>query len=291
MLASIHQVNQLVLCVNECLNVTEEDAVSASNVEVPAESEEHVSSSHLPRVAKKPNRFPGVPSGKLKIISSALNKHLTQLLSVITEVEDERKQLRKELHNCKEQMHLFHETHRQCIVPSHSPSSYSICQSRPSSFISIASSMSEGTPELPEHQHFLTEKTSEELIPANVLVADSSEAKPKVLSELPVLSENVISTDTESVCCELQNSEKQHSVDFPSVPLEPVTDLDCDLCVGKAGVPHLSGDPDENIKITENSSEQKEVVLIENENLASELPECSRTEETKVPDTVNTVYF
>ena len=63
--------NQLTSILNDSLNVTEEEAVSATSEVFPGSS---------PRLGRKIDRLPGVPAHKLQSISNALNTQLTQLL-------------------------------------------------------------------------------------------------------------------------------------------------------------------------------------------------------------------
>lgn len=71
---------------------------------------------------------------------------------MVTDMEEERKQLRKELSNCREQIHQLHESHRHCIMQSQSPSTHS----RPSSFVSVASTTSDGIAEFFENQQLFS---------------------------------------------------------------------------------------------------------------------------------------
>ncbi|XP_067143526.1 rho guanine nucleotide exchange factor 11-like isoform X3 [Centruroides vittatus] len=107
LLSAIYQSNQLSVLLNNTLQVTEEDTISASSPEGMSQA----------RTRKKMGMH-GMCPEKLLSISMALNKCLTELLSVITEHEEERKQLKTELKNSKEQIHLLHETHRNCSLQS-----------------------------------------------------------------------------------------------------------------------------------------------------------------------------
>lgn len=71
---------------------------------------------------------------------------------MITDVEEERKQLRNELSHCKDQLHQLHESHRHCVTLSQSPNTHS----RPSSFVSVASTTSEGLADFFEHQQLFS---------------------------------------------------------------------------------------------------------------------------------------
>lgn len=71
---------------------------------------------------------------------------------MIRDVEEERIQLRKELSNCRDQIHQLHENHRHCVALSQSPNTHS----RPSSFVSVASTASDGIAEFFEHQQLFS---------------------------------------------------------------------------------------------------------------------------------------
>lgn len=89
---------------NEYLRVTEEDAVVAGVEVNPTPSAS----------GKSPTRtFPGIPVPKLRSISSSLSAHLTQLLSLVTERDEEREKLRHELQRSREQLHALYETQQR----------------------------------------------------------------------------------------------------------------------------------------------------------------------------------
>ncbi|XP_022249398.1 rho guanine nucleotide exchange factor 11-like isoform X1 [Limulus polyphemus] len=139
-LASIHQANQLAGIVNEGLRVYEDDRIS--NTEVVADEDNGVYSETPSLIdPKKAGRLPGFPPlEKLLDISCKLNRQLTQILSHVTDKEEERIQLQLELHTSREQLHFLHETHRLCCgMISRSPSNLSVNQSRANSFISSTS--------------------------------------------------------------------------------------------------------------------------------------------------------
>ena len=71
---------------------------------------------------------------------------------MIRDMEDERIQLRRELSNCRDQIHQLHESHRHCVTLSQSPNTHS----RPSSFVSVASTASDGIADFFEHQQLLS---------------------------------------------------------------------------------------------------------------------------------------
>lgn len=164
-LAAIYQANKLTALVNDTFTCSEESLGSPkTELASPNESSEAVIAS-LPQMEEKTG-FPKLASPeKLKNISYCIDRQLTKLLGIITEQEEERKQMRKELRCMQEQIHFLHDAHRRCSTRSQSPSNPSI-YSRPSSFISIASSTSEGQCELLEPiQNIVlqqTNKTQEE---------------------------------------------------------------------------------------------------------------------------------
>ncbi|XP_076325745.1 uncharacterized protein LOC143233415 [Tachypleus tridentatus] len=59
--------------------------------------------------------------------------------------EEERLRMHDELHTSREQLHFLHESHRLCHRLCPSPSNLNDIQSRPKSYISVASSVSEGS--------------------------------------------------------------------------------------------------------------------------------------------------
>lgn len=150
---------------NESLHVTEEEAIAAVSAD-PA-----TSSPSSPRCARRINRMPGAATTKLLAITSALNKDLTQLLvccrlplrkkkvnfnndilklkqGIVTNRDEERDQLRRELQKTRDQLA------EQLVlqVASHPKST-----SRPVSHVSLSdceatieSEQSEGAPAFPE---------------------------------------------------------------------------------------------------------------------------------------------
>ncbi|XP_063236975.1 rho guanine nucleotide exchange factor 11-like isoform X2 [Bacillus rossius redtenbacheri] len=119
-LAAVNQANQLSALLNEVLQVTEEEAVSAA-------SEAR---------SNRASRMPAVPANKLQDISSALNKQLTHLLKLVRDRDEERERLRRELQRSREQLHVMHESHRRSqLAAAPSPAG-----SRPSSYLSQAGS-------------------------------------------------------------------------------------------------------------------------------------------------------
>ncbi|KAJ8969103.1 hypothetical protein NQ317_006980 [Molorchus minor] len=89
-LASIFQVNQLQKAVNESLNISQLDVVTAKG-DIP-----------------EPMTIPVTIVGE---IAASLSTHLTTLLSEVKQIEKERDMLRKELHRMREQLHVEHNLH------------------------------------------------------------------------------------------------------------------------------------------------------------------------------------
>ncbi|XP_069677128.1 rho guanine nucleotide exchange factor 12 isoform X3 [Periplaneta americana] len=108
-LAAVNQANQLTTILNNSLHVTEEETVSAMSETVSG---------------RRVERLPSVPAHKLQGISTALNTHLSQLLKIIKDRDEERERLRRELQRSREQLHAMHESQRRSQV------------SRPSSLVS-----------------------------------------------------------------------------------------------------------------------------------------------------------
>uniref|UniRef100_A0A0A9WT22 Nesprin-1 n=1 Tax=Lygus hesperus TaxID=30085 RepID=A0A0A9WT22_LYGHE len=95
-LAAVNQAHELSLVVNEALRLSEEEAVAATSETTAAGG-------------SRSGRIPGVPVHRLTGIASALTSHLTQLLNIMTERDEERERLRRELQRSREQLHALHE--------------------------------------------------------------------------------------------------------------------------------------------------------------------------------------
>ncbi|XP_022252947.1 uncharacterized protein LOC106468289 isoform X2 [Limulus polyphemus] len=162
-LASIYQANQLTSVLNEGLRVSEDDMISTCSAEVVVEeSNSSHSETPSPVVARKTGLILSLPLAKLINISSTLNRHLTQLLSYVSEREEERLRMHDELHASREQLHFLHESHRLCHRLCPSPSNLNDNQSRPNSYISIASSISEGPIDLVDESEETTATITDE---------------------------------------------------------------------------------------------------------------------------------
>ncbi|KAL1458061.1 hypothetical protein WDU94_008236 [Cyamophila willieti] len=94
-LAAVNQANQLSAMVNESLRISEDESTS--------------SSSNSAAAGTTSSTMPGVPAVKLQVIAHSLNTHLTQLLNLMSERDEERERLRKELQRSRDQLHALHE--------------------------------------------------------------------------------------------------------------------------------------------------------------------------------------
>ncbi|XP_022258451.1 putative leucine-rich repeat-containing protein DDB_G0290503 isoform X2 [Limulus polyphemus] len=141
-LASIYQANQLTALVREVLRVSDDESVYSKEESVVA---------HLETSSAAVARKSIVPSERLMNISNALNKNLTQLLSFVTEKE-EQMQLQEKHGSSREQLQFFHETHQLCCnTISLSTNNLIASQSRPNSYISVTSSLSDDLSDLLNH--------------------------------------------------------------------------------------------------------------------------------------------
>ncbi|XP_076328581.1 uncharacterized protein LOC143234822 isoform X3 [Tachypleus tridentatus] len=116
--ACMYQANRLSELLNEPLRVTG-DKVVTSSVEESNGGEQ--TSNESPTVSRQFIHYQGVQPEKLKTVSVALNKHLTHLMAIVTEKEENQKQLRQELRASREQIYLLRKLHRHCCslhVPS-----------------------------------------------------------------------------------------------------------------------------------------------------------------------------
>lgn len=182
---AVKQANELSSLVNDGLNLVEETHVLES-----AALSEDGNPPLLPSTDSQEKSSPfsyffrpqGLSHKTLLPLSNSLNACLLHLMATITEMEEERKQLRKELCNCRDQIHQLHENHRHCVTLSQSPNTHS----RPSSFVSVASTTSDGIAEFFEHQQLFSvlEKTEETAASNSELVPQESSSK--VLSSSPV---------------------------------------------------------------------------------------------------------
>ncbi|GAB6027465.1 hypothetical protein CHUAL_001722 [Chamberlinius hualienensis] len=139
--AAMVQASRLTEVINDNLSVSEEDAISAGSEGAHAEvsSSDSLSPKLVsPKPGRKAGHIPSAPIHTLLSINNYLGVYLTQLLSLVTERENERQRLRSELRSSREQIHRLHDAHRRTTPVSQSPT-----HSRPNSFVSISSSASE----------------------------------------------------------------------------------------------------------------------------------------------------
>ncbi|XP_017784842.1 PREDICTED: rho guanine nucleotide exchange factor 11 isoform X2 [Nicrophorus vespilloides] len=104
-LAAVFQVDQLLEVVNDSLNVSEADSVAAAGGKHPVCASNDVQMAATALAASSKSLVPSVPSSRLQSIATTLNSQLTILLSAVKGVEEDRENLRKELHRTREQLH------------------------------------------------------------------------------------------------------------------------------------------------------------------------------------------
>ncbi|KAG0716525.1 hypothetical protein GWK47_009478 [Chionoecetes opilio] len=137
-LAAMFQAKCLQESLNEALNLTEGDIVAARANEAKAASAPLYQA----------------PMTKLMNISTTLSQQLSSLLNLVSERDDERERMRKELVASRERLHLMHmrqnsassqtvATSTQAPSTSSQPTTSSPFTSRPSSFVSVTSSVAD----------------------------------------------------------------------------------------------------------------------------------------------------
>ncbi|XP_063889544.1 rho guanine nucleotide exchange factor 1-like isoform X2 [Scylla paramamosain] len=137
-LAAMFQAKCLQESLNEALNLTEGDIIAARANEGKATG----------------TSLYQAPMTKLMNISATLSQQLSSLLNLVSERDDEREQMRKELVASRERLHLLHMRQNSASsqtavastqVPSSStqPPTSSPYTSRPSSFVSVTSSLAD----------------------------------------------------------------------------------------------------------------------------------------------------
>ncbi|KAF8764682.1 Rho guanine nucleotide exchange factor 12 like protein [Argiope bruennichi] len=214
---AVHQGNKLASFLNEGLSLEESPPIIDHESCEELNSQDNTSTHERTSSFTPFCRLKGVSLESLLPVSTALNQSLAQLVVMIRDMEEERKQLRKELANCQEQVHQLHEAHRHCITQSQSPSMHS----RPSSFVSVASTASDGMTEFFESQHlFSVLEKSEESACASPIPKDTTEipqssspmpedALPSEMRTLEEVSETNNRTCDQSINasnCDVQNS-------------------------------------------------------------------------------------
>ena len=120
LLAALGQAKSLTSLVNTNLKVTEEDLLTSTTAP-----------------ARDALLCPG--GSQLVQITASMNHHLTDLLAVLQEKDEERELLRAELTKCQEQIKGFCRSDSTRSVPSQVSQVSSLVSSRPNSFISIES--------------------------------------------------------------------------------------------------------------------------------------------------------
>ncbi|XP_076036474.1 uncharacterized protein LOC143022237 [Oratosquilla oratoria] len=125
-LAAIFQAKYLQEILNETLTLRESDIVAAG-------ANDGAGKANLPLYQ--------APMNKLLSISTSLSEQLSALLNAVSERDDERERMRKELVASRERLHLLHMRQNQ-TPPSTAPAT-SPHTSRPSSFVSVGSSTAE----------------------------------------------------------------------------------------------------------------------------------------------------
>ncbi|GFU54515.1 rho guanine nucleotide exchange factor 12 [Nephila pilipes] len=230
---AVQQGNKLSSFLNESLTLEEAPPI------IDNELSEDSTKPSLPEKASSFTPFcmlKGASLQSLLPVSKTLNQSLAQLVVMISNMEEERKQLRKELANYQEQIHQLHEAHRHCTTQSQSPSMHS----RPSSFVSVASTASDGMSEFFESQHLFSvlenseETTSTSPIPketTDIPESSSPVNKDSLLTERRTLQE--VSESDNRTCdqsinasnCDVQNSATAANVK-ESCPVEDTMDSD-----------------------------------------------------------------
>ncbi|KAK7069475.1 Rho guanyl-nucleotide exchange factor activity protein, partial [Halocaridina rubra] len=154
-LAAMFQAKCLQETLNEALNIREGDIVAAR-----ANNDSANKASSLPLYQ--------APMTKLMSISTSLSQQLASLLNLISERDEERERMRKELVASREKLHLFHMRQNSnqptstasAISGATQPATTSPHTSRPSSFVSVASSTADNS-DTPDHHDTDEENRSE----------------------------------------------------------------------------------------------------------------------------------
>lgn len=201
---AIQQGNKLSSFLNESLTLEETPPI------IDSEPLEDSAKSSLPEKSSSFTpfcRLKGASLQSLLPVSKILNQSLAQLVVMVSNMEEERKQLRKELANYQEQIHQLHEAHRHCITQSQSPSMHS----RPSSFVSVASTTSDGMSEFFESQHlFSVLENSEETTSTNPIPKETIEIPE---SSSPVNEDNLSCERRTLEVIKTDNRTCDHSID------------------------------------------------------------------------------
>ncbi|XP_054711326.1 uncharacterized protein LOC129220916 [Uloborus diversus] len=228
MLIAVQQATRLSSLINDGLNLASDDS-STSNTN-DASVDDRTSCTHSSSQEKLGLKYllrpRGISHHNLMPVSSTLSSCLDQLMAMVTDLEEDRKQLRKELLSAREQIHTLHETHRHCIVQSQSPSTHS----RPSSFVSVGSTTSDCLGDIFEHQHlFSVLEKSEESVRADIPKEDSVTPQPSSSPESKEMPSDERWTlnqcETERTC---ESVESESNCDAPNTTSEPCgSDANC----------------------------------------------------------------
>ncbi|GBM19935.1 Rho guanine nucleotide exchange factor 12 [Araneus ventricosus] len=214
---AVQQGNKLASFLNEGLSLEEAPPIIDTEPCEDLSSQDNTSSLERTSSFAPFCRLKGVSLESLLPVSTALNQSLAQLVVMIRDMEEERKELRKELASCQEQIHQLHEAHRHCVTQSQSPSMHS----RPSSFVSVASTASDGMTEFFESQHlFSVLEKSEESACASPIPKDATEVPPssspmpedalpsetRTLEEVSETDSRTCDQSIDASNCDVQNS-------------------------------------------------------------------------------------
>ncbi|XP_064107436.1 uncharacterized protein LOC135216228 isoform X5 [Macrobrachium nipponense] len=180
-LAALFQAKCLQETLNEALNIGEGDIIAAR-----ASNDGANKTANLPLYQ--------APMTKLMSISTSLHQQLTSLLNLISERDDERERMRKELVASKEQLRLLHmrqnsntptSTTTISSTDAPQPVATSPHTSRPSSFVSVASSTADHS-DTPDH-HDTDEESRSEMPKVNSLLPrDCEDSKEEIVPEVKI---------------------------------------------------------------------------------------------------------
>ncbi|GFQ95590.1 rho guanine nucleotide exchange factor 12 [Trichonephila clavata] len=227
---AVQQGNKLSSFLNESLTLEETPPI------IDSEPSEDSAKSSLPEKASSYTPFCRLKGSSLQSllpVSKILNQSLAQLVVIVSNMEEERKQLRKELANYQEQIHQLHEAHRHCTTQSQSPSMHS----RPSSFVSVASTASDGMSEFFESQHLFSvlenseETTSASPIPREIIIPESSSpvkednlsTERRTFEKVSVSDNRTCDHSIDASNCDVQNFATAANTS-ESCPVEDATD-------------------------------------------------------------------
>ncbi|XP_029828089.3 rho guanine nucleotide exchange factor 11 isoform X6 [Ixodes scapularis] len=191
-----YHANRLPKLVNEAMNIREEDRVAAASVEVVADDCPAAPSPKLVRRAVPPS----VTTDKLLSVATPLIRYLSLLAPCISELEQERQQLRQELSRLREVG-----AQQQLLLGSLPlpPSASGEGSSRPCSFVSVASSENPDWEQLGPVEDLDTAEAPTTPVPTETTVSTALVAEP-VLERGPTpepMREACVQTCEEQLCC------------------------------------------------------------------------------------------